>query len=1043
MNKPKMLIEVAMPVKEISAESIRDKSIRHGHISTLHLWWARRPLPVCRAVVFASLVPDPLDENCPEDFKEAVKELLGPNAAARNLLETLSRNKDKIISFDPYKPYDDIPFTTAIDKMEDNLRNRLLMFIGKFSDLFIHNEKKGKKTAARNQLSGFSLIKWDNKNNEEILTIARKLMWVAHDPDKNTLNNFEKYYSKIKQAEKALYKTSDRHIPCDEVKQKEKALQTAIDNFLDRMPKVFDPFAGGGAIPLEASRLGCRTYANDLNPVAHIIEKASLEFPQKYGKPNHYSRDEFIRIYGEEEYNRQKTSGMLSGDDIHIPNRLSFDVEYFAKKLLALAEEEIGRFYPEDENGNKPIAYYWARVATCSNPSCKAEVPLLKQFYLVNKKDKKVHLKPIIKGNKIDFEIKYGELEADGWNNRGNMICPCCGNTTDVKTVKKQFIEGMTKEKMLAVICEGKNGKEYRKPNKKEVEILNDLSDLEQYRPKEKMPVEYTQALPSCTWGLETWGQMFSNRQLLVMQTLVEKLHVIKPEVLPLGDKYGKAVVMYLGIWFNKYADYITKFCTWMSTGEKIAHVYAKQAISMVFDYPESYPFSKSTGSLQNMLGWIIRYIESESNYLFSSICNHAASGDKFQFNTKKITTTITDPPYYDAIAYADLSDFFYVWLKRSISDLYPPTFAYPQTPKSEECTALKHHYGGKYEKAKEHFETKLNNIFSIIERQTDKIISIMFAHQSTEAWTTLCNSILNANMNIHSSWALDSERLLGIKEGKAFLSSSITVTCRPSHKSGFGEYKEIKQAILSRIKQEVQLLYRLGFRGADLLTACFGQAVSVFGQYEKVEKADGKEVTVAELLEMAREAAFNAIVSDIDTDDVTRFYIGWLNLFGFTQADHDNVRRITQIGLNIDINILFQNHLLLRNGNKESLASLEERVKLDKKFGIKKNSFMIDQVHYAMFLFGGTSFGPGFGSGFDSIHAKKRPRILLLEYISKTAPSLENPFWRILNSLSEILPAGTVDRKTALGLLANKENLVREAHEYKETKQDQGELDF
>ena len=211
MNKPKMLVEVAMPVKEISAESVRDKSIRHGHISTLHLWWAQRPLPVCRAIVFASLIPDPLDEHCPECFKEAVKELLGPEAATRHLSKTLSQNKDTIKSFDPYKPYDDIPFTTAIDKMEDNLRTRLLMFIGKFSDLFIDNEKKGINTAAKNQLSGFSLIKWDNKNNEEVIAIARKLIWVAHDPARNSLDNFKEYYCKIKQAEKALYETRDRH----------------------------------------------------------------------------------------------------------------------------------------------------------------------------------------------------------------------------------------------------------------------------------------------------------------------------------------------------------------------------------------------------------------------------------------------------------------------------------------------------------------------------------------------------------------------------------------------------------------------------------------------------------------------------------------------------------------------------------------------------------------------------------------------------------------------------------------------------------------
>lgn len=200
--EPKKLIEVAMPVKEISAESVRDKSIRHGHISTLHLWWARRPLPVCRAVVFASLVPDPLDENCPREFVAAVEELLG------------KKNNPG----DPYKPYTDIPFTAAIDPMEDNLRNRLLMFIGKFSDTYIKNEKYGKVTPAKDQLSEYSLIKWDNKNNETIINKARRLIWVAHDPAHNTLAEFDKHYQAIKKAEQDLYSIPDRHIETDKVK---------------------------------------------------------------------------------------------------------------------------------------------------------------------------------------------------------------------------------------------------------------------------------------------------------------------------------------------------------------------------------------------------------------------------------------------------------------------------------------------------------------------------------------------------------------------------------------------------------------------------------------------------------------------------------------------------------------------------------------------------------------------------------------------------------------------------------------------------------
>lgn len=265
MTQPKKLIEVAMPIKEISAESVRDKSIRHGHISTLHLWWARRPLPVCRAVVFASLVPDPLDENCPQAFKDAGQMLLGQAFS-------LQSGESPV---DWYRPYDDIPYTAAIDPMEDNLRNRILMFIGKFSTKYT---RMGEKTPAKDMLTEASLIKWDNKNNEEIIGKARKLIWVAHNAAngksaKELINEFETAYQAIKTAENELYSITNRHLATKEVQEKETALQKAIDDFQAKMPKVFDPFAGGGAIPLEAARLGCKTYGNDINPVAHIIQK--------------------------------------------------------------------------------------------------------------------------------------------------------------------------------------------------------------------------------------------------------------------------------------------------------------------------------------------------------------------------------------------------------------------------------------------------------------------------------------------------------------------------------------------------------------------------------------------------------------------------------------------------------------------------------------------------------------------------------------------------------------------------------------------------
>ena len=1020
MKQPKKLIEVAMPIKEISAESVRDKSIRHGHISTLHLWWARRPLPVCRAVVFASLVPDPLDENCPQAFRDAIQILLG---------------KENNIG-DPYHPYDDIPWTAVFDPMEDNLRNRLQMFIGKFTDdMQQHLLHQKPKPGAFNMLNDSSLIKWDNKNNETIINTARKLIWVAHNSKKNSkveakelLADFDKHYQAIKNAENDLYSLQNRHLESEESKLKASNLESAIENFLSKMPKVFDPFAGGGAIPLEAARLGCKTYCNDINPVAHIIQKGSLEFPQKYGKPITYSKIEFLNLYGIEEWNKISNENFLieNGEPIavHIVNRLSFDVDIYLKKLLALTEKEIGHLYPSDEKGNKPIAYYWARIGICSNPSCKAEVPLLKGFYLANNKNKQVHLKPIIKGNQIDFEIRGGNISDSSWMKRGNLQCPVCNNTTDVKTLKKQFVDKKTGVRMLAVIYHTSEGKIYKRPSNIDLEIISKELNIVD-RPTERMPVEYTQAMPSCTWGFNKWADMFSDRQLLAIQTLIKCLNELKTS-LPTTD-YNKAIVTYLAILIDKWTDYNSSFCTWHVPGEKIGHVYSKQAISMVFDYPEVSISSKSSGSINNMNEWIIRYINSESGNVFWTSLNNSSSGDKSQFSDKYLTAVVTDPPYYDAIAYADLSDFFYVWLKRTLGDVFPLNFATPQTPKTDECTALKHQHQNDKLAAKNHFENKLTQIFDAIEHQTSDIVSIMFAHQSTEAWSTLCNSILKSRMNITGSWSIDTElanRSLGLSS--AVLESSVTVACKPSQRKGFGAYKEVKDAIEKTVEKEVDELYKLGFRGSDLLTACFGQAVSEFGKYERVEKADGSEVTVADLLEIAKESAFNALLKGFDGDDFTKFYIGWLQLYGFAESDFDDAAKFSRVGLSINVAELFAEHILIKkNGNKQTLGTFEERIEANKNLGDRINNFLIDQVHKAMSLY------------------KGKNRNTLLVYINKIAVQPESPFWRVLTSLCEILPGDNEDYKQAFGLLTNKDSLIRESKQSIQPTSEQATLDL
>ena len=993
MTKAKKLIEVALPIKEISAESVRDKSIRHGHISTLHLWWARRPLPVCRAVVFASLVPDPLDANCPKAFCDAIQDLLATNPL--------------------YAPYPDIPYTAIYDPMPDNLRNRLLMFIGKFSSPCQQNMLAGKSTPSKDQIQEGCLIKWESKNNPVVLRLARLLIWIAYNAERRPeasyqelATEFDLAFNAIKEAENNLYHTPNRHLASADVESKEATLQAAIESFQNRMPSVFDPFAGGGAIPLEAARLGCRSYGNDINPVAHIIEKGSVEFPQKYGKPITYTHDEFMSLYGKDGVNLHiEKFGVMPTGNVEIPNRLSFDVEYYAKKLLAMTEAEVGHLYPTDEKGNKPVAYYWARTATCSNPSCRAEVPLLKQFYLANTKSKKVYLNPIINGTDIQFVIKqgkYNEEELPGWNNRGNMTCPCCGSVTSVQQIKNEAVSKGLKEKLTAIISESSNGKQYYIPSASINNILSKNIKLE--RPTEKM-APHTTGGDISVWGYKKWGDMFSERQLFFLHSLT---NIFNKVVIDWNkSNYQNALATFLSIWIDRIAVINTNLSRWSELRETLVSPFSKQAIAMTFDYPESNPFCKSSGSAINQIDWIIRYIESESFVEFSSLVVNASSGERGQFKSKLLTAVVTDPPYYDAIAYADISDFFYVWLKRTLGSIYPMNFTTPQTPKAEECTALKHHHNNSEEEAKKHFEKKLTEIFDAIEYQTSDIVSIMFAHQSTEAWTTLCNSILSARMNITGSWPMDTERAVRtLAIAGAALESSVTVSCRPSERNGYESFKRVKKAIETKVTEEVNALYELGFRGADLLTACFGQAVSEFGKYETVEKADGSEVTVGELLELARTAAFNALLRGFDGDEYTRFYIGWLQMNGMGDTDFDDAAKFARVGMNVNISDIFDKHLLIRTGNKQHLATYKERI-VKEKLGMEASDPLIDQVHRAM---------ENWSIGDNS---------KTLPHIKKVGSEASSPFWRVLASLKELLPEGD-DLTQVQGLISNSAWLIQ-----------------
>ncbi len=465
----KSFIEVSFPVKEVSKESVREKNIRHGHISTLHIWWARRPLASSRATAYAALIPTPEND----------------------------------LEWDTKKQ-------------------------------FIEN-----------------LAKWENSLNKIIIEKARKDIFQANDGE---------------------------------------------------IPKVLDPFSGGGSIPLECLRLGMETYANDYNPVSILILKCILEYPQKYGKP-------------------QKTKDRLI-ETQKIP--LLEDVKKWGNWVLEEAKKEIAKFYPNDENGSIPVGYIWARTIPCQNPSCGAEIPLIKQFWLAKKDNKKVALKPYVKDKRVEFEIvgQDNNFPSDfepekGTVSRAIATCLVCGSPQDDKTVRKLFQDGKAGQRMVAVVLHHplKKGKIYRLATEKDLEVFKEAEKyLEEKRkklmdewgidpvPDEEIPLmSGTFNVP--LYGITKWGDLFNARQKLALITFTEKVRLAYKKMIEEGyDKeYAKAVVSYLGLAVSRVVEYMSNLCVHDNTQERTVHVFGRQALPMVWDYSELNPLSKAVGSWESM----------------------------------------------------------------------------------------------------------------------------------------------------------------------------------------------------------------------------------------------------------------------------------------------------------------------------------------------------------------------------------------------------------------------------------------------------------
>ena len=789
------MIEDSLPLEAISRQSAREKSIRHGHISTLHIWWARRPLAAMRAAIFASLVPAPKDEE------------------ERKYLHDLIAD---IVDWDSVK----------------------------------------------------------NGNSKRVLE-ARDLI--------------RKYHP-------------------------------------DGPPKVLDPFMGGGSTGLEALRLGCEAHGVELNPVAYLIELCTLVYPQKYGQPKWVDAETGDELPLE-------TAG-LEKKGILIQNPLADDVRKWGKWVLEEARKEIGHLY-EDPFGHTIVAYIWARTATCPNPACGAEMPMLRQTWLANKPNKKVALRMLVDQAKkeINFEVVEGDAidfdPTDMTMRRGTIKCPACGTTPDRDYLKTEGKAGRLGERMLAVVytVEGQTGKKYRLATDRDMAQFDEarrmlekvLEEDPDALPNEPLPPYGTLGFRVNNYGLTKWGDLFNSRQALMLLTFSRYVIKAGEHLFRLGyDKaYQAALVSLLSCAFGRLAAYGSTICFWINSLEAMAQTYSRHALPMVWDFCEVNPFSGATADWTSALNWVVPVIE-HCSVASSPLVDHSTTtlrqgnASRLHVSSADVDAVITDPPYYDAIPYADLSDFFYVWQKRTMIDIYPNLYSTPLTPKSAEIIQEPSRHPSK-EMAKDFYEAEMTTAFAEAHRvlTDDGVFSVVFAHKSTAAWETLLASLLKAGLVVTASWPLHTERPARLRAiDSAALASSIFIVCRKRVTDDAGQFDSVRRELLARVKERLDFFWAQGIRGADFFISAIGPAVEVFGKYSVVRKLTGDEVGVAELLDLVQESVADYTLSRVlngryqmgAVDAPTRFYVMYRWSYNKQRLDFDDGRRLAQaLGAEVD----------------------------------------------------------------------------------------------------------------------------------------------
>ena len=886
----KRFIEWDLPLAEISKESAREKSIRHGHPSTLHVWWARRPLASSRTTNFAALIDLPDDLIKRKKIQELIK-----------------------------------------------------------------------------SISPWESVKNGNNDNIKIAQKMIKTQWGQ------------------------------------------------------QIPKILDPFSGGGTIPLEALRLGCETYANDYNPVAVLIEKATIEWPQKYG----------IMIPHPE-----KKPGI--DGEIEEINLLSYMITKWGNKISEQVKEEIDHFYPKESDGSDSIGYIWLKTIPCQNPNCQSEIPLVKRFWLAKKEKKIIAFKPVINNDKkiIEFEIVEKDLfdfnPDEGTVKAGKTKCLICGNIIG-KEVMKLGQEGKIKERLVVIIIsdQKRKGKRYRIANNndlklfKEAEIylekkISDWPFLDSPLPNEKIYDDDIDKTPQWLWinkyGYPLWADLFNSRQKLALICFLEKIKLsydkIKKECENLElEKYGleseftaKAIMGYIGIIFDRLVDSLSKQNFWISVGEKPAGTFGKQALQMLWDYLENNAINSSARSWDNHIKWIIKFINFASkinNEIFNSkvfISNYPAQNLNYPNNY--FDAIFTDPPYYDNVPYADLSDYFYVWLKRSIGDIFPDLFSTPTTLKNQEAVANPFRQSD----AIKFFENALSESFREIHRvlKPEGITVIVYGHKTTAGWETMLNSLINAKLVVTASWPIHTERSIRLRgQGFAALASSIYMICRKIKIKKIGFYNELQPKIKKSIETKLQQFWNNGISGGDFFISTIGPGMEIFSQYERVEKLSGEQVTTIELLDYIRSISTDFIVnkllkdaSSTKIDKESEFYLAYRWTYLDNTVEYDDARKLASAsGFSLENN-WGSGGFIKKSGSKISVLGPKERDE------IKSPKNMVDVMHKCLLLW------------------KNGQKEDILELLQQTGFKEEPAFKQYCQAIAECLLNGNKEKQLLEGFL-------------------------